>query len=157
MANLTLEQEFMLTSFSLGTKEITAYQCVCGTAYLAQNHALECCGQPKQNHCSCGAKIDKAQWRCDQCKDREDGLKWESAESCSATSDELLYSEWEDEYIQYGIEEFLDELEMEEKEHQALLKLSDIEIARKFRIYICESKIPEPLNLSEEYEDYCCH
>jgi hypothetical protein len=134
--------------------QITAYQCVCGIAYLTEKHAIECC-PPERDLCSCGAKIDKTQWRCTQCKDREDGLRWESAESRPATSDELLYSEQADKYISYDIQEFLDELEIEKEEYQELLTLPHIEIARKFRIYICKPKSPEPFNLSEEYEEYC--
>jgi hypothetical protein len=133
-------------------KEITAYQCTCGKSYTTKSVALTCC---TEKHCDCGAKIDKTQWQCKKCKDGADQLKWECAERRSATCDEVLYSEQLGNFIQYDIECFIDGLNLEEEEYQELSKLPYSEVARKFRIYICESKIPKPLNLNEEYEDFC--
>jgi hypothetical protein len=133
-------------------KEITAYQCTCGKSYTTKSVALTCCAE---KHCDCGAKIDKNQWRCGKCKDDANRLKWECAERRSVICDELLYSEQLDKYIEYDIEDFLDGLDVEEKEYQELIKLPHVELAKRFQIYICKPKIPSPLNLNEEYEDFC--
>jgi hypothetical protein len=136
-------------------KEVTAWQCACGKAYLMKNSALSCCSQELIFHCACGGRIKETQWRCEECQKREKGLKWETAESRAATCDELLYSDKADKYIQYDIEEFLEGLNIEEEEYQELLELPHIEISRQYRIYICKPKIPPSLNLNEQFEDYC--
>jgi hypothetical protein len=139
----------------MSISEITAYQCPCGKAYLDKNVALECCIAPIEKHCKCGAKISKSQWRCDECKDRADALHWECAERGPATSDQLLYSEWADDYISDDPEDFIDRLELEEAEHQEVMDLPLSELARKYQIYVCKPRIPRPINLSETYESSC--
>ena len=136
-------------------KEITAYQCTCGNAYLTKGSALSCCVEQPEKLCNCGAKISKNKWRCAECRDRANQLEWECAERSPQPQDAILWSKWSDKYISYDTQEFLESLDLEEEEYRELLKLPLDELARKFQIYICKPQIPIPLNLNDQYQDFC--
>jgi hypothetical protein len=107
---------------------------------------------PKE--CACGASIPKTRWRCEKCEDHADKLKWECAERKPVGYDGWLYSNLEDTYFQEH-EEFIEELDVEEKEFDELMALPLSEFARKYQVYLCKPHKPNPFNLHDDYDDFC--
>jgi hypothetical protein len=132
-------------------KEITAYQCNCGNAFFERSRAEECCA-PK--YCACGVLIAKSAIRCCECSDRKAHLNWECAERRSSAPDQLLYSEKIDDYFGKYID-LMEALDDESEGYEELKSQSVEEFARQYRVYLCEPKIPAPINLFEHYEDFC--